>query len=165
MKILRYIYGWILVRPRRWFFRNMICAAYPQWKIKKEYDGRWSMPNIHWHILYMTIFKFFKWLYYDGWRPFCDWTGGYRRTFPLIARIIHKIGQTTSGYTISSGECFHCGSDAGDQFELSEDETGKYFKLIDYGTSYTPDGTDHWFRGITICPKCGHKEEYSDSSL
>jgi hypothetical protein len=165
MEKLFYIYGWIFVRPRRWFFWQMIRASYLKWKFTKDWDNEISWPNIHWWLLYMTIFKFFKWVYYEGWRPFCDWTGGYRRTFPWIARVIHKIGQTTAGYAISGNECFHCGSDAGCQGDLSDDETGRYFKITDAGISSTPNGTDHWFMGITTCPKCGYQSEYSDGSL
>jgi hypothetical protein len=133
-----------------------------------EYDEiweKWKLPNIHWWILYNTIFKFFKWLYYEAWRVFCDWTGGYRRTFPLIARIIQRIGSTTAGYVIIGGECYHCASREGCQYDLSEDETGENFKLINTWTVGTEYGTDYRFCGITICPKCGHQSEYEDGSL
>jgi len=143
----------------------MVRAAYPRWKIEKhEYFG-WTFPNIHWWLLYLTVFRFFKWLNYDAWRPFCDWTGGYRRTFPFMARIIHRIGATTSGYAIGGGQCFHCGSEEGDQVELSQDDTGKYFKLERSWSEGTMDGTDHRFCGITICPKCGYEDHYEDGSL
>ena len=165
MKKLRWLYGWIFVRPRRWFFWKMICASCPQWKIEKHPYYGWSFPNIHWHVLYKTVFKFFKWLYWDAWRPFCDWTGGYRRTYPLIARIIHRIGATTAGYAISGGECYHCASENGDQLELSDDESGKTFKLERAWTSATQDGTDHRFCGTTICPDCGYEQYYEDGSL
>jgi hypothetical protein len=164
-KQFRYLCGWIFVRPRRWFFWKMICATCPQWKIKRcDYSG-WELPNIHWWLLYLTIFNFFTWLNYEGWRPFCDWTGGYRRSYPLIARMIHKIGATTAGFAIGGGECFHCASDAGCQVELSEDETGEFFRLEGTQSVGTPDGTDHRFWGKTICPKCGHEEHYEDGSL
>jgi hypothetical protein len=167
MKTIFYIYGWIFVRPRRWFFWKMIARGSFGLRLlphKGEYCG-WEFTNLHWWLLYKTIFKFFKWLYWEGWRPFCDWTGGWRRTFPWYARAIHRIGQTTAGVAIMHQECWHCGSLSGNPVDLSEDETGTTFILKDSGTCSTPDGTDHWFSGTTICPRCGFKSEYSDGSL
>lgn len=171
-----YWYGWLFVRPRRWFFWKMIDEGSfgIRWMPKRnewwtsetsEFYRKYMWPNLHWWLLYWTIFKFCKWLYWDGWRPFCDWTGGFRRTYPWIARAIHKFGQTTAGYAISGGECFHCGSDDGDQVDLSEDETGTNFILEETWSVGTQEGTDHRFRGITICPKCGYRAEYEDGSL
>jgi hypothetical protein len=161
---LRYMYAWLVVRPRRWFFGNMGAAAYIHWFPSQEWYG-WRWPNIHWHLLYLTVFRFCNWLYWDGWRPFCDWTGGYRRIFPWIARTIQAFGRTTAGYHCSGGECYHCGSPEGDQVDLSEDETGSTFILEESWTVGTQDGTDHRFRGVTICPKCGYRDEYEDGSL
>jgi len=159
------VYGWMFVRPRRWFFHRMVCASYPRWKIKKEDYFGWTFPNIHWYVLYITVFNFFTWIHYDGWRPFCNWEGGYRRTYPLIARIIHKIGSTTAGYAISGGECFHCGSEEGNPSELADDESGTTFKLKETWSIGTQEGTDHRFCGTTICPNCGHEGYYEDGSL
>jgi hypothetical protein len=132
---------------------------------KEEYFG-WKWPNLHWWVLYKTIFRFCTWLHYDSWRLFCDWTGGYRCSFPLIARMIKKIGTTTAGFAISGGECFHCGSEAGNPVNLADDETtGTTFILERVWTIDTPDGTDHRFCGTTICPKCGYKDYYEDGSL
>ena len=165
-KIFYKTYGWIFIRPLRWFFWKMLCNTYPRFIPKKnEWDNTWRLPNIHWWLIYKTVFKFFKWLYYDAWRMFCDWTGGYRRTFPLSARIIKKIGATTAGYGISGGQCYHCGSEDGDQVDLADDDTGTTFKLLESWTQSTMDGVDHRFRGITICPKCGFESEYEDGSL
>jgi hypothetical protein len=132
-----------------------------RWRPTKEWYG-WSWPNPHQWLLYQTVGKFFIWLKWDGWRPFCDWTGGYRRTYPLIARILHKIGKTMS-YSFHGGECYHCAWDDGDPGVLSESD--EHFKVIETGTSSTPDGTDHWFRGIATCPRCGYESEYGDGSL
>lgn len=165
-KLFFKLYGWVFIRPIRWFFgqmvRNTSLRLLPE---KDDCWGCWRMPNMHWWALYKTVFKFYKWLYWDAWRVFCDWTGGYRRTYPLIARIIYKIGATTSGYSISGGQCYHCGSEHGNPTELSDDDTGKYFKLLATWTVGTLDGTDHRFRGITTCPICGYKQEYEDGSL
>lgn len=165
-KKIRYILGWIFVRPRRWLFWKMICNAYlrilPQ---KKEYEFGWRLPNLHWWILYITVFKFCKWLNYDAWRKFCTYKNGWLDKKPLIAKIIHRIGETTAGYAIHGGECYHCGSEAGDQVTLSDDETGEFFKLERTWSVGTMDGTDHRFCGTTICPKCGYKEYYEDGSL
>jgi len=164
MKAFYVAFGWVFVRPIRFAFNRMICASCgPRWLPEKHDYLGWEMPNLHWWILYKTVFRFFKWLHYDAWRVFCDWTGGHRRTFPLIARVIKWIGSTTAGFAISGGRCFHCGSEEGDPLELSESESS--FELIDCGSSSTMDGTDHWFRGITTCPKCGYRSEYSDGSL
>jgi hypothetical protein len=158
------IYGWLVIRPIRWFFWKMICNTALCVVPKREW-GQWRLPNIHWWLLYKTIFKFFKWLNYDAWRPFCDWTGGWRQSYPLPARVIHTIGKTTAGYAISGGQCYHCGSEEGDPVTLSEDDTGEYFELLETWKESTMDGIDYRFRGITTCPKCGFKEEYEDGSL
>lgn len=84
---------------------------------------------------------------------------------PLIARVIKRIGATTAGFTILGGECFHCASPDGDQVELSQDETGKVFKLERTWESYSQDGTDYRFCGTTICPRCGYRSYYEDGSL
>ena len=165
-RFVRWYLGWILVRPRRWMFWKMAGTAYgPRWFFKKDEYFGWQWPNFYWWFLYKTVFNFCKWLHYDAWRPFCDWSGGYRRTYPLIARVIHKVGSTTAGYAISGGECYHCGAEGGCQVDLSEDETGETFKLIDTWTECTQDGTDYRFKGITICPVCGYESEYEDGSL
>jgi len=97
-----YILGWLFVRPRRWFFWKMIANTYPRWFPKyDEFWQKWKFPNIHWWVLYKTIFRFFRWMHYDAWRPFCKW-GRIRLTYPLIGRIIHRIGNTTAGF--SNGE-------------------------------------------------------------
>ncbi|MCK5616291.1 hypothetical protein KAR91_81265 [Candidatus Pacearchaeota archaeon] len=168
------IYGWIFVRPRRWLFWHMVWSDRLSWKIERNYyyDGRWKWPNLHWWILRQIIFEPLKWLYWDGWRIFEKWEdkGGGTR-WPkgrLLARIAKRIGQTTAGCAISGGECFHCAFPGGDPLELSdpEGEYGEeYFELTDSGSTATMDGTDHWFRGITTCPRCGYKQEYGDSSL
>lgn len=161
-----YIYGFIFVRPRRWLFWKMICGSFGL-HILPEYDECfecWRLPNIHWWLLYKTVFKFFSWLHYDAWRVFCRWDR-IRLTYPLIARIIHRIGETTAGYAISGGECFHCGSIKGCQVDLSSDETGKYFILGKTWTNSSQDGTDYRFCGTTICPVCGYKSYYEDGSL
>ena len=157
--------GWLLVRPIRWFFGKMLRGSYLRWKISHEDYWGWRFPNIHWWILYKTIFNFFSWVYWDGWRPFCNWDGGHRNTYPLIARIIHKIGSTTAGFAICGCECFHCASDNGSQVELSDDENGETFKLDRAWTEGTQDGTDHRFCGTTICPDCGYEAYYEDGSL
>ena len=163
-KLFYVVFGWLIVRPIRYLFVRMIAASCGvRWlPVRHEYFG-WRMPNIHWWILYKTLFKFFKWLDWEAWRYFCDWTGGYRRSYPLIARAVHWLGSTTAGFAISGGRCFHCGSEEGDPMELSDGES--HFELTDSGAAPTMDGTDYWFRGITTCPKCGYKDEYSDGSL
>ena len=165
MKKVRYLLGFLLVRPRRYVFHKMVCATVPRWLPEKHDYMGWLYPNIHWWVLDQTVFRFFKWLYWDGWRPFCDWTGGSRQTYPLIARALHKIGQTTAGFAICGGECYHCGSSGGDPVTLSGDETGEVFRLEGTGSYPTPDGTDHRFWGTTICPSCGYEQRYEDGSL
>lgn len=166
MKNIMYTLGWILVRPRRWFFFNMVANTLPVWlPIKKYYDDGWTLPNIHWWILYNTIFKFFKWLYWDAWTKFCTYKNGWLDKKPLIAKIIHRIGSTTAGYAIGGGECYHCASPDGCQVELSRDESGVMFKLEQTWTTSSQDGTDHRFCGTTICPKCGYESYFEDGSL
>ena len=160
---IRYIYGWLFVRPRRWFFRKLISNYHLRlWPERCEFSG-WSYPNLHWWVLYITIFKFFEWLNYDAWRPFCDWTGGFRRSCPLIARMIQRIGETTAGIHISSDECYHCASKEGNQLYLADNK--ETFEETNYGSYGTEDGTCHWWEGITTCPKCGYRSHFSDSSL
>lgn len=179
---LRYAASWVTVRPRRWFFWKCIAEgsfqtrwrpvrreAWEKYHPRKGRERTWiemfRWPNIHWVFAYKTVFAFFKWLYWDGWRPLCKWGEYGRETFPWYARLVKKIGQTTAGMAIHGGECFHCASDDGDQIDLFDDDTGTTFILEDGGTSDTPDGTDHWFTGTTICPKCGYRAQYGDSSL
>ncbi len=166
MMKLRYIIGWLFVRPRRWFFGKMIRNCYLQlWWEKIDYMPGYYSPNLHWWLMYKTIFKFFKWLDYDAWRTFCTWENGWLKYKPWIARVIYRIGKTTAGWHIDGGECYHCGSIYGDPVDLSDDETGRTFILKDTWIVSTPDGTDYRFRGITICPKCGFKQDYEDGSL
>ncbi len=159
------VMGYIFVRPIRYLFHRMICASCgTRWMPEKHEFFGWQYPNFHWRLLYLTVFKFFKWLSWDAWRPFCDWTGGMRRDFPWYARAIKWLGDSTAGMAISGGRCFHCNYVDGDPVDLSEEDS-EYFELIETGTEGTPDGTDHWFRGITTCPRCGWKPEHSDGSL
>jgi hypothetical protein len=170
-RLLYSFYGWVFIRPIRLFFWKVASASFgPRWlprknKMYPHYGSMFDWPNFHWWALYKTVGKFCLWLYWDGWRPFCDWTGGYRRTYPWIARFIKAIGETTAGQAFYGGRCYHCNSTDGNPLDLSEDETGKYFTLTASGSEGTPDGTNHWFQGITTCPKCGYKQEYSDGSL
>ncbi len=184
LKRVRHALAYLTVRPRRWFFWS--CIAHGSFGTRwlpvrrEEWDcyhpgkdrprTEWEMiewPNLHWVLAYRTVFAFFKWLYWDGWRPLCQWKGrnGCRSSFPWYARLVKAIGRTTAGVHISGGECFHCGSVSGDQVNLADDETGTTFILEASGTSATMDGTDHWFSGTTICPACGHRAHYSDGSL
>lgn len=164
MKRLRYLSGWILVRPRRWLFHRMIWNYDLRMWPERLFEGHWMWPNPHWWILYWTVFKFFKWLNYDAWRPLCKWD---RRLLhkPWYAAVIQRIGATTSGFAIHGGECFHCASKDGDQVSLTDDETGTTFRLERTWTVGTPDGTDHRFCGLTICPDCGYEDSYEDGSL
>lgn len=168
IKRLFYItYGWIVIRPIRWFFWKMIANGSFGLKLiprKNERWERWEWPNLHWWILYITVFRFFNWVNWDAWRVFCNWGGGYRRSYPWIARLIHSIGKTTAGFAIRGGQCFHCGSEDGCPVELSQEE-GPYFELKKTWSVGTMDGTDHRFYGITTCPKCGYQQEYEDGSL
>lgn len=161
---LRFIYGWIFVRPRRWLFLKMVFSSSLR-LIPQNRGWGWTWPNLHWWILYKTVFKFFKWLHWDAWRRFCTWgeRGLIRKSF--LARVIQRIGKTTAGYAIGGGECFHCGSEEGCQVELSNDESGKQFILERTWKCATMDGTDHRFCGTTICPKCGYRAYYEDGSL
>jgi len=167
------IYGWILVRPRRWLFHKMVWSDRLDMRIEKNYYYRdnWfqriKWPNLHWWVLRQIIFEPLKWLYWDGWRLFDKKKNGVPQ-WTLPARIAKRIGQTTAGCAISGGECYHCGWERGDPLELSdpEGEFGEdYFELTDSGVTSTQDGTDHWFKGITTCPRCCYQQEYGDSSL
>lgn len=165
-KLFWKIYGHIIISPIRYLFGKMLCNCYLRLKFEKRFfDDGYLWPNIHWWILYKTVFKFFKWLYWDGWRYFCKWGDGRRQSYPFFARILHKIGQTTAGFAIGGGECPHCAHDIGCQTELSYDETGKTYRLIKTWTVSTPDGTDYCSLGVTTCPVCGFEAEYEDSSL
>jgi len=165
MKKLRYILGWIFVRPRRWFFGKMIWNSQLHPWFYRHLDDSIAFPNFPWWILYKTVFKFFNWLNDDAWRKFCKWEKGWLSHKPLIAKIIHRIGQTTAGERIHGMECYHCGSPDGDPVDLSQDETGKYFVGIESWSVGTMDGTDHRFSGTTICPKCGYRRYFEDGSL
>lgn len=180
--LLRYLLSWLTVRPRRWFFRRCLFEGGQgvRWlPVRREgWDNynyhedrelrpweRFKWPNFHWVFAYRTVFAFFKWLYWDGWRPLCRWGPHCRETFPWYARLVQKIGRTTAGVTISGGECYHCASAEGNPVDLADDETETTFILLEFGSSATMDGTNYWFRGETICPKCGFHHEYRDDSL
>lgn len=165
----RYYLSFLTVRPVRWFFRKMISASYLRaFPEKSEWQG-WRMPNVHWWLLYKTVFKFFVWVNYKAWRPFCNWKGGYSRSFPLIARVIKWCGESTAGYAISGYRCYHCNSEDGCQVDISEmqDRSGysPYVRNLKTWSVSTMDGTDHCFSCITVCPKCGYKRHYEDGSL
>jgi len=183
----RYAVTWLTVRPRRWFFgRCLWRGSYgTKWlpTRREEWDDydynkdrkrtelemiEW--PNVHWRFAYLTVFRFFKWLHYNGCWEFAfrgkpSWDGIRRKQHNPVSRLVQRIGETTAGVHILSMECYHCASKEGWQGELAEDETGTTFILEDSGTTATMDGTDHWFRGTTICPKCGYRAEYREGSL
>lgn len=185
----RYRLAFLTVRPRRWFFWKCIaegsfCNHRWGWRWlprrREEWDcyhpgydrkrTEWEMiewPNIHWVFAYLTVFAFFRWLRWDAWRPLCRWEGpgGSRSSFPWYARLVMWIGETTAGQACHSSECWHCAAPNCDPCSLSEDTTGYTFILMETGSTATLDGTDHWFRGISICPRCGHREDYGDGSL
>ena len=186
MKKLRYYAAWILVRPYRWFFWKCIthgsfsryCGVRWLPERREEWDNyhynknrprkEWEMiiwPDFVWVFLYLTMFKFFRWLNYDAWRPLCRWGEHCRETYPWHARLIHRIGATTAGGAICLYECYHCASKDGWSGDLTEDETGTTFRLERNYTSATPDGTDYRFCGTTICPKCGYESYIDEGSL
>lgn len=157
------LYGWVFVRPRRRLFSRMVWASCPQLFAVREPWGVCA-DNAHWWPLYIAVFQFFKWLYYDAWRPFCKWDKWLIHK-PWYAALIQRIGATTAGYAIGGGECFHCASKDGDPVDLSDDDTGTTFRLLETWSVPTGEGTDHRFRGITICPVCGYEDEFEDGSL
>ncbi len=166
---LRYLISFVTVRPVRYAFRQMICSTQLRvLPVKHEWLGRRG-SNLHWWCLYKTVFKFSKWLYYDAWRVFCDWTGGSRQSYPPIARLIHWIGKSTAGFAISGGRCFHCNAETGDQIDIVQyDEDNPKSLLvsnIQTWTEATMDGTDYRYSCVTKCPCCGYKSEFSDGSL
>ncbi len=166
-KPIRYFYGWLFIRPRRWVFNKMGWASTGlRWKPEKDWNNKWIWPNPHWWILYKTVYKFCKWLEWDGWRPFAVWGEHRLKKHTFISKFLKWIGETTTGYYYR--ECYHCAAKGCAPVELSngEPENEDYFILKDSGSSYIPgEGTDHWFHGITICPKCGYRQEYGDGSL
>jgi hypothetical protein len=165
MKRLRHLLGWLLVRPRRWLFANMVFNCYLRlWPRHDSYLG-WSLPNLHWWLLYKTVFRFCSWLQWGARDKLCVWKDGRLSHEPWYARALRRIGKTTAGYAVSGGECYHCASEAGCQVELSSDETGTTFILERQWTTASECGTDYRFSGTTICPKCGHRQYFEDGSL
>ncbi len=164
-RLIRYELAWILVRPYRWAFRRMVFASTPRWLPERVEGLGWLWPNIHWWVLYRTVFKFCKWLWHDAWRPLCQWGERSLKHKPWYAAVIQRIGETTAGGACQCFECYHCASKDGCQIDLSSDETGTTFKLERTWTSSTEDGTDYRFSGTTICPRCGFEDHYEDGSL
>lgn len=172
--MIRLIYvlrGWILIRPIRIITRMGVRGSFGlRLKIRKNefhikgHNGRYEWPNLHHWLIYKTVGKLSTWLYLQGWRPLCRWGKRGRETYPLAARIVHKIGQTLA-YPYYGNECFHCAADAGDPGNITDDLNSKYVEIIASGSDATEDGTNHWFRCETTCPKCGYKDTFSDSSL
>lgn len=150
MKRLRYAYGWLFVRPRRWLFGRMLAwgSGPLYWRPLRRWDDSILWPHPHWWVLYHTVFRLFSWLQWNGrgpWRRLGKWA----------------VGMNLSG----TGECWHCGHPAGCPLRLSDDDTGRTFVLKESGHSATDMGTDYWYRGTTICPKCGYRAPWEDSSL
>jgi hypothetical protein len=163
--VLWKVYGWLVYRPIRRFFSEMLAASLgPRWWFKRvEWDESYLLwPNVHWWFLYKTVFRFFKWMYWDAWRKLCKWDRVLKHK-PWYASFIHWIGSYTAGAVISGGRCTHCGRKAGDKVELSD--TKEYFRLVDSWSVGTMDGTDHRFFGYTCCPCCHHVASYEDGSL
>jgi len=166
----RFYLSFLTVRPIRWFFWKMIAKGSFGIRLKPEkheFFGCWQLPNVHWVILYKTVFKFFCWLYYEAWRPFCDWTGGWRQSYPPIARFIHWIGASTAGYAVSGSRCYHCNSEEGCQTHICDEYENNPFLIsrVKTWSQATMDGTDYRFSCTTKCPKCGYKSTYEDGSL
>ena len=162
---LRYLLAWVLIRPRRWAFHRMMWHDRPL-GFRRRWDGRLLLPNCGWWLLHLTLWRFFRWLYWDGWRPLCRWGERQRLTYPWYAQVVHRVGATTAGHALSgSGECYHCAHPDGCAVELSDDETGRTFELEGQGVYPSQDGTDYRFWGTTICPRCGYRARYEDGSL
>ncbi|MEN6549973.1 MAG: hypothetical protein ABFE07_28350 [Armatimonadia bacterium] len=159
------LYGWLLVRPRRWAFRHMVFSERPR-GFRRGWEGDLIWPNYGWWLLYATVFRALSWFFWNGYWKLCprDSTGKVVR-HPWYARALRRIAETTAGAAAHGGECWHCASKDGDPVDLNDDDTGRTFILLDAGSTGTPDGTDHWFRGVTICPRCGYRQEYGDGSL
>jgi hypothetical protein len=166
----RYCVSFVTVRPiRKLFFKMIINSDLRLLPEKCEWGNSWRLPNVHWWLLYKTVFKFFKWVHYDGWRPFCTRTGGRRQTFLPIARFVKWLGDSTAGYAISGGRCFHCNHEDGCQLSISDcvDARGysPFVRNVETWTVGTMDGTDYRFSCTTVCPKCGYKSYFEDGSL
>lgn len=166
----RYTVSFVTVRPvRKLFWKMIINTELRLLPKKREWDDSWRWPNVHWWLLYKTVFKFFKWLHYDGWRPFCDWTGGSRQTFPPIARFVKWFGDSTAGYAISGYRCHQCNSEQGCQMNICDETDASgyspFVRDVKTWTESTMDGTDYRFSCTTVCPKCGFKSKYEDGSL
>ena len=165
---IRFIVSYLTTRPVRYVFSRMIRSS--QLRIlptKHEWLG-WQGTNLHWWCLYKTVFKFCKWLNYDAWRHFCDWSTGCRNSYPGIARLIHWFGKSTAGYAIGGGRCFHCNDERGDPINISQYDGDNPKSLlvsnVETWTEATMDGTDYRFSCITKCPCCGYKSQFSDGS-
>lgn len=166
MQTLFWIYGWLFVRPRRWLFFHMVWNDRLNWKVIKNYYyrdkllARIKWPNLHWWLLRVIIFEPLKWLYWDGWRKFG------KNPYRGLGGLAKRIGQTTAGFAIGGGECYHCGSEHGDPVELSseEGEAAGYFELTRTWELFCGEYTDYRFCGITTCPRCGYQQYYEDGS-
>ena len=161
-----YIMGFIFIRPIRYAFWQMVCATSPRWWFKRGYEC-WYLPNIHWYILYITVFRLCAYLYWDGWRHFAHYhpQHNYLQFISLPGAILKRIGTITAGGAISGGQCYHCASEYGNPVYLADDEENQTFILEKTWSIGTMDGTDHRFSGTTICPICGFRNYYEDGSL
>lgn len=171
-KKIRYYLAFILVRPIRWFFSKMVrnyrLHLWPKWNYWEWADHWWQRvrwPNVHWWILYHTVFNFFHWLHWRAWCKFCTYEKGFLAHKPWYAAVIHRIGEFTAGGAVNCFECWHCGAKEGCQIDLSDSEDPEEFILLRTWSVGTMDGTDHRFHGITICPKCGYRSEIEEGSL
>lgn len=164
-------YGWMVYRPIRWFFWKMVANS----RLTPLISRQWSFDepkkvfkftNFHWWILYKTVFKFFKWLYWYAWAKFAIWSEPNARgarwlvSHTWLSKFIQWVGSYTAASVISGGRCRHCGNEEGDPVLLVDSAT--YFELFDSGVNSTPDGMEGWFSGFTHCPCCHHVTEYHE---
>lgn len=160
LQTIMYVYGWLFVRPRRWVFYKMACNSSIRWLPGRDVFDNWRLPNIHWWLLYHTVFSFFKWLSWSAWCRLCVYENGRRKTFPWYARFVKWFGDTTAGMACSGfGECYHCGCEAGDYGSLEPIEyTNKHTYMTDYGTG------NGWTEKVA-CPVCGYVSWHDNGDL
>lgn len=170
---LRYLAGWVLVRPRRAFvgacFRGAYLSGFRRelvWdgKTKKLVKG-WRRTNLHLWLVRKAIFEPMKrFAKTPTWKahPSGDWK---LRTQRWWVRPFGWAWEWANAWTDirEHFECYHCGSEEGAQGDLTE--YSDTFKNVRSWTSSTMDGNDYRFCGTTICPKCGYEDYYEDGSL
>lgn len=67
---LWYLYGWVFIRPKRWFFQRLLSGSGKLRILPNKLYGKWRSPNILEWIGYRIIFRPLRWCFWNAIREF-----------------------------------------------------------------------------------------------